>query len=42
MNSAILASRAQREAELLGQTVVVMDGSAGIGQRACAQLPPLA
>jgi NAD(P)-dependent dehydrogenase (short-subunit alcohol dehydrogenase family) len=31
MNTAILASRVQREPELLGQTVVVIGGSAGIG-----------
>jgi NAD(P)-dependent dehydrogenase (short-subunit alcohol dehydrogenase family) len=31
MNNPILASRAQREPELLGQTVVVIGGSAGIG-----------
>jgi NAD(P)-dependent dehydrogenase (short-subunit alcohol dehydrogenase family) len=31
MNHPILASRAQREPELLGQTVVVIGGSAGIG-----------
>src|SRR6516162_2730512 len=31
MKTAILASRAQREPELLGQTVVVIGGSAGIG-----------
>ena len=31
MNTATLASRVQREPELLGQTVVVIGGSAGIG-----------
>src|SRR5215475_15853895 len=31
MNNPILASGAQREPELLGQTVVVIGGSAGIG-----------
>ena len=31
MDNATLASRAQREPELLGQTVVVIGGSAGIG-----------
>jgi NAD(P)-dependent dehydrogenase (short-subunit alcohol dehydrogenase family) len=31
MNTAILASRVQREPELLGQTVVIIGGSAGIG-----------
>ena len=31
MNTATLASGAQREPELLGQTVVVIGGSAGIG-----------
>ena len=31
MNTAILAPRVQREPELLGQTVVLIGGSAGIG-----------
>jgi NAD(P)-dependent dehydrogenase (short-subunit alcohol dehydrogenase family) len=31
MNTAILSSRVQREPELLGQTVVLIGGSAGIG-----------
>jgi NADP-dependent 3-hydroxy acid dehydrogenase YdfG len=31
MNTTTLASRTQREPELLGQTVIVIGGSAGIG-----------
>jgi NADP-dependent 3-hydroxy acid dehydrogenase YdfG len=31
MSTATIASRSQREPELLGQTIVVIGGSAGIG-----------